>query len=197
MIFYSDLDDIYCHRARFLLAEKVAEHEFRYVTSQADTEDLLTISPYNILPAVTDRDFFLYESRVVMDYINERYPFPPMFAGDTQTRAKQRLALYRIQQDWYDQADILVLESDPMETARRYLIDAIKEWDTLVTPEGYLMSDEFSMLDCYAVPILWRLSHWGIADAEIGQNIRLYSQQMYKRPAFMASLTVAEQKLRP
>ena len=198
-ICYSDLDDVYCHRARILMCEKVAEIEFRYIESQRDLEDLLTISPYHVLPALTDRDFFLYESRVIMDYINERYPFPPMYAGDTKARAKQRQGLYRLEQDWYQPLQTLQDDESSQvqkQQVRVYLLEAIKEWQQALSANGFLLSDSLSIVDCYAIPVLWRLPVYGIKDQAIGQRMQAYMRQVFGLEAVQASLTPMERSIR-
>jgi len=133
-----------------------------------------------------------------MEYLDERFPHPPLMPVDPVSRAKTRLALHRIEHDWYGLIGELSGKSDrAMSRARKRLRDSLTAAVDLFAFKAFFLSDEFSLLDCYITPILWRLPHWGIELPSEATPIVDYAERMFCRPAFRTSLTEAEREMRP
>ncbi len=190
----------YSHRVRIILAEKNINVEIVDVDSSTLPEDLIDLNPYNSVPTLVDRDLVLYDSRVIIEYLDERFPHPPLMPVDPVTRAQFRLALYRIERDWYGLVDDLEGASDKgtkrASKARKILHDSILASAEVFGAKAFFLSDEFSLVDATIAPILWRLEHYGIElQGEQARPINKYAQNVFGRPSFQASLTELEREL--
>lgn len=191
----------YSHRVRIVLAEKSINVDIVDVDSTTLPEDLLDLNPYNSVPTLVDRDLVLYDSRVIIEYLDERFPHPPLMPVDPVTRAQFRLALYRIERDWYGLVDDLESASDRgtkrASKARKILRESILASAEVFGAKDYFLSDEFSLVDCTIAPIVWRLAHYGIElSGSEAEAIRAYQERLFARPSFQASLTELERELR-
>ena len=198
MTLFSSPDDAACHRTRIVLAEKSVPIEIISVDGTHMPEDLLDLNPYHSVPTLVDRDLVLYDSRVIVEYLDERFPHPPLMPVDPVSRAKTRLALYRVERDWYTAARAIELERDNRERAsrRRELRDIIVQSDELFRMKPYFLSDEFSIVDASIAPILWRLPWYEIDLPPQAQAIVRYAALVFSRPGFRASLSTREQEMR-
>ena len=198
MTLFSKPNDPWSHRARLVLAEKSISIDIVDVEDGHLPEDLLDLNPYNSVPTLVDRDLVLYDSRVIMEYLDERFPHPPLMPVDPVTRAQFRLALYRIEKDWYSLVDDLLASSDrkPPARAARSLEESVLSSVDIFAAKRFFLSDEFSLVDCTIAPILWRLPSFGINLPAKARPIRKYMDEIFSRPSFQASLTEAEQELR-
>ena len=198
MTLFSAPDDPWSHRTRIVIAEKAIEIENVDVAPGKYPEDLLDLNPYHTTPTLIDRDLVLYDSRVIMDYLDERFPHPPLMPVDPVTRAQFRLALYRIERDWYGL--VQQIESDPdKKNSVRYkkiLRDTILQSTDLFKIKPYFLSDEFSLVDATIAPILWRLQYYEIDLPPQAQPIVKYASTIFSRPAFRASLSESEREMR-
>ena len=198
MTLFSAPHDAWSHRTRIVLAEKGIPIEIIDVEPGRLPEDLLDLNPYHSVPTLVDRDLVLYDSRVIMEYLDERFPHPPLMPVDPVSRAQTRLTLHRLERDWYAAAAIDA-EDDPREKAlrRKELRETVLQTAELFKLKPYFLSAEFSMVDATIAPILWRLPHWGIdLPAPQAQPIMRYAQLVFSRPGFRASLSAAEQGMR-
>ena len=198
MTLFSKPNDPWSHRTRLVLAEKSISIDIVDVEDGNLPEDLLDLNPYNSVPTLVDRDLVLYDSRVIMEYLDERFPHPPLMPVDPVTRAQFRLALYRIEKDWYSLVDDLLTSSDrkPPARAARSLEESVLSSVDIFAAKRFFLSDEFSLVDCTIAPILWRLPSFGINLPAKARPIRKYMDEIFSRPSFQASLTEAEQELR-
>jgi RNA polymerase-associated protein len=198
MTLFSKPNDPWSHRTRLVLAEKSISIDIVDVEDGHLPEDLLDLNPYNSVPTLVDRDLVLYDSRVIMEYLDERFPHPPLMPVDPVTRAQFRLALYRIEKDWYSLVDDLLASSDrkPPARAARSLEESVLSSVDIFAAKRFFLSDEFSLVDCTIAPILWRLPSFGINLPAKARPIRKYMDEIFSRPSFQASLTEAEQELR-
>lgn len=200
MTFYSDGADHYSHRVRIVLAEKGVSVDVVNVTAANKPEDLADLNPYNSLPTLVDRELSLYESKIMMEYLDERFPHPPLLPVYPVARAQNRLLAYRIERDWCPHVDLLLSgkAKEPAETkARKELRDSLITIAPIFSEKPYFMSDEFSLLDCIAVPILWRLPALQIELPEKQcKGMLKYMDRMFARESFQASLSDAERDLR-
>jgi len=198
MTLFSKPNDPWSHRTRLVLSEKSISIDVVDVDEGNLPEDLLDLNPYNSVPTLVDRDLVLYDSRVIIEYLDERFPHPPLMPVDPVTRAQFRLALYRIEKDWYSLADELLAARDRKPSARsaRALEESVLSSVDIFAAKTFFLSDEFSLVDCTIAPILWRLPAFGISVPARAKPIRSYMDEVFSRPSFQASLTEVEQEIR-
>ncbi len=199
MILFSAPHDAWSHRTRIVLAEKAIPVDIIDVEPGRLPEDLLDLNPYHSVPTLVDRDLVLYDSRVIMEYVDERFPHPPLMPVDPVSRAQARLMLHRLERDWYVAADAIDAQPDPREkaAARKVLRETILQAADLFKVKPYFLSNDFSLVDASIAPILWRLPHWGIdLPAQQAQPLMRYAQLVFSRPGFRASLSAAELEMR-
>ncbi len=198
MTLFSSPICFYSHRARLVLAEKNISVEVVNVEGPDLPEDLLDLNPYHSVPTLVDRDLVLYDSRVIIEYLDERFPHPPLMPVDPVTRAQFRLALYRIEQDWYSLAEQLEAAADSKQAsrARKMLSESILASAEVFSARRFFLSDDFSLVDCSIAPILWRLPSYGIELRSSSQPIINYMDEVFSRRSFQDSLTELEQEMR-
>lgn len=198
MTLFSKPTDLWSHRTRLVLAEKSINIDIVDVDDGNLPEDLLDLNPYNSVPTLVDRDLVLYDSRVIIEYLDERFPHPPLMPVDPVTRAQFRLALFRIEKDWYSLAEEIVEGGDrkPVARAVRTLRDSITSSVDIFAAKKFFLSDEFSLVDCSIAPVLWRLPVYGIELPSQARPIQRYMDEVFARPSFQASLTELEQEIR-
>lgn len=198
MTLFSRATDPWSHRTRLVLAEKGIHVETIDVEEGKLPEDLLDLNPYHSIPTLVDRDLVLYDSRVIIEYLDERFPYPPLMPVDPVARAQFRLALFRIERDWYSLAQQIDDPSDRKQgqKARKILRDSILATADVFKAKPYFLSDEFSLVDATIAPILWRFGYWGIDLPPQAQPVTRYANLVFSRPAFRHSLSEAEQEMR-
>ena len=198
MTLFSAPTDPWSHRTRLVLAEKGIFIDVINTDPGNLPEDLLDLNPYHSVPTLVDRELVLYDSRVIIEYLDERFPHPPLMPIDPTTRAQFRVALYRVERDWYGLAK--EIEADPEgktgARSRKVLGEAITSSAEVFKAKPFFLSDEFSLVDASIAPILWRLPSYGIELPPQAQPIVKYANSIFTRPAFGASLTQAERELR-
>lgn len=197
MTLFSAPADAQSHRTRIVLAEKDITVDVIDVDPENKPEDLIDLNPYNSLPTLVDRDLVLYDPRVIMEYLDERFPHPPLMPVDPVSRARARLALYRIEQDWYGLLPELESGSDKQaQKARKFLKESLLASVDVFSAKPFFLSDEFSLVDATIAPILWRLPSYGIElPAQAGPLLQ-YAERMFARPSFRKSLSEAEREMR-
>lgn len=200
MTFYSDGADHYSHRVRIVLAEKGVSVDVVNVTQANRPEDLADLNPYNSLPTLVDRELSLYESKIMMEYLDERFPHPPLLPVYPVARAQNRLLAYRIERDWCPHVDLLLSgkgKEAAVAKARKELRDDLITIAPIFAEKPYFMNDEFSLLDCIAAPIFWRLPAMEIELPEKQCKAMLkYMERMFARESFRVSLSEAERDMR-
>ena len=198
MTLFSKPTDIWSHRARLVLCEKSVNIDVINVDDGDLPEDLLDLNPYNSVPTMVDRDLVLYDSRVIIEYLDERFPHPPLMPVDPVTRAQFRLALFRIERDWYGLTEEIVQGGDrkPVARAVKSLEDSILSSVEIFSAKKYFLSDEFSLVDCSIAPILWRLPIYGIDLGSQSAPIEAYMKRVFERRSFQESMTELEQEMR-
>ncbi|MDH5228748.1 MAG: glutathione S-transferase N-terminal domain-containing protein [Gammaproteobacteria bacterium] len=196
MTLYSGANDCYSHRARLVLAEKSVTFEVFEVEPGQLPEDLIDLNPYNTVPTLVDRDLVLYDSRVIMEYLDERFPHPPLMPVDPVSRARSRLMLHRIDSDWYTLlADISSGDSAREEKARSEFKASLTSVVPIFEAMPYFMSEDFSLIDCCVAPLMWRLNSWGIDMSSQPTAIQEYAARLFERPSFQSSMTETEKTL--
>ncbi len=197
MTLYSGATCPYSHRVRFVLAEKGITADIHHIPADQVPEDLAEINPYGSLPTLVDRDLALYDTRIIVEYLDERFPHPPLMPVDPVSRAKARLALHRIERDWYTLLAELETGSRPVaERARRQLRESLVASDELFAVAEYFLNEELSVMDCAMLPLLWRLTRYGVEPGEDAPALGEYADRMFSRNAFMQSLSEAERTMR-
>ncbi len=196
MTLYSGDTDLLSHRVRIVLAEKDVTVDVLTAKAQQLPEDLVHLNPYNTLPTLVDRDLVLYESRIIMEYLDERFPHPPLLPVYPIARAKSRLTMYRIEQDWYSIVDRIENGSKKIaDVARKELEESLIALAPVFADTPYFLSQEFSLLDCCIAPLLWRLPKLGIQfSSERTKSINAYAKKLFKRSSFQSSLTELERE---
>ena len=200
MTLFSDPRDHYSHRVRMVLAEKGVTVEIIDVVAGKEPEDLAEINPYNTLPTLADRDLALYEANVIMEYLDERFPHPPLLPVYPVQRALSRLWITRVEKEWSSRLDILMAgkgRETILSKARKELRESIIAIAPIFAEKPHFMNDEFSLVDCCVAPILWRLKEVDITLPEKSTRpLHKYMQKMFERDAFRASLTETEMEMR-
>ncbi|TDJ22924.1 MAG: stringent starvation protein A [Gammaproteobacteria bacterium] len=200
MTFFSDPRDHYSHRVRMVLAEKGVAVDIVEVDPSNMPEDLATINPYNSVPTLLDRELVLYESTVIMEYLDERFPHPPLLPVYPVARAQSRLFIHRIEKDWSGRVDLLMAgkgRETVRDKARNELRESIVSIAPIFDEVLFFMNDEFTLVDCCVAPILWRLNVLDIKLPERSTRpMQKYMQKMFERDSFRASLTESELEMR-
>jgi len=198
MTLFSRPTDIHSHRTRLVLAEKNINIEIVNVPGPELPEDLMDLNPYHTVPTLVDRDLTLYDSRVIIEYLDERFPHPPLMPVDPVMRAQFRLALFRIETDWYSLAEEAETTGDGKLSAksRKLLRESILQSAELFGARPYFLSEEFSLVDASIAPVLWRLPVYGIELGSQGGAIEAYMKRVFARRSFRQSLTELEQEMR-
>ena len=200
MLFYSDGSSQYSHRVRIVLAEKGVTVDVVDVDIHDKPEDLADLNPYNSLPTLVDRDLVLYEPNIMMEYLDERFPHPPLFPVYPVARAQSRLWMHRIEKDWCPLDDMLQAEIAPekdLEAARKELRENLVSIAPIFAEKHYFMSDEFTIVDCCVLPILWRLPELGIKlpDTKATKALLEYRQRLFERESVQESLSEQEKEM--
>lgn len=198
MTLYSRPTCPHSHRVRIVLAEKSINVEIVDVSGPRLPEDLLDLNPYHSVPTLVDRELVLYDSRVIVEYLDERFPHPPLMPVDPVTRAQFRLALFRIEKDWYSLVEEIEAAADRKKSARarKFLKESILASVEVFAASPYFLSEEFSLVDTSIAPVLWRLPSYGIELGTEAEPINTYMDRVFSRPSFQNSLTEFEQEMR-
>jgi len=198
MTLFSKPTCIHSHRTRLVLAEKNINIEIVNVDGPDLPEDLMDLNPYHTVPTLVDRDLVLYDSRVIIEYLDERFPHPPLMPVDPVTRAQFRLALFRIETDWYQLAEQFDADGERKlpSKSRKMLRESVLASVELFAAKQFFLSDEFSLVDCSIAPVLWRMPVYGIDLGSQSAPIEAYMKRVFERRSFQASLTELEQEMR-
>lgn len=196
MTLYSGALDIPSHRVRIVLAEKNISVEINYVDINNPPEDLLALNPYNSLPTLVDRELVLYEAGIITEYLDERFPHPPLLPVYPIARAKCRQMIYRIEQDWLTLLTTIQKgKKNEADEARKTLRSQLITLAPVFAETPYFLSEDFSLADCYLAPMLWRLLDLGIELPAKAQSIYDYKKRVFSRDSFKASLSDLEHEL--
>lgn len=196
MTIFSDARDHYSHRVRMVLAEKNITVDIVDVNPKRKPEGLAELNPYGGLPTLADRDLVLYDAKVIMEYLDERFPHPPLLPVYPVQRALSRLWISRVEKEWSGRIDLLMSGKgrEPARVrAREELRESIIGISPIFSRKRFFMNDDFTLVDCCVAPIFWRLKAAGIGLPERSTRpLQRYMQKMFERESFRASLTEAE-----
>ncbi len=205
MTLYSKATDPYSHRVRIVLAEKgVTVDIFDVDKSIQFKEELLEINAYGTTPTLVDRDLVLYQSEIIMEYLDERFPHPPLMPVYPVARARSRLMFYRINHDWYVCMDKILkgianglpTNAPELLESRKTLKDGLISIAPVFNEMPYFLSEEFSLVDCCMAPLLWRLPLLGIGLPTEAHSVLTYAERLFVRESFISSLTDAEKAMK-
>jgi RNA polymerase-associated protein len=196
MALYSSDRSIHCHRVRFVLAEKGINVDIIDVSNnESAAADLAELNPYNETPTLVDRDLLLHNASVINDYLDERYPHPPLMPVDPVSRARLRLVHHRVLRDWYPLAKEIENATDKADKSKQQLKESIIAANDLFKHSDFMLSDELSLVDCTLAPLFWRLPVYGINLGKPATAVQGYIKRLISRPSFKTSLTRAEREM--
>lgn len=196
MTLFSDALDIYSHQVRIVLAEKGVGVDICFIDPNTVNEELMELNPYGTSPTLVDRELVLYTSHIIMEYLDERFPHPPLMPVYPVSRGQSRLTMHRIERDWYSLAHQIMKNSGDVAAARQELRENILALAPVFGEYPFFMSEEFSLVDCYLAPLLWRLPALGIELSGAGsREVNSYMNRIFSRNAFKASLTDQEREI--
>lgn len=198
MTLYSGSSDPYSHRARIVLAEKGVTYDLFEIDVDTQMDALVEINPYNTVPTLVDRDLVLYESEIIMEYLDERFPHPPLMPVYPVARARSRLMLHRINRDWYVHMNKIIAKNpDPVvvEENRKALRESLVSVAPMFREMPFFLSEEFSLVDCSIAPLLWRLKFMGVVLPPEAKAVSDYAKRIFARDAFQSSLTETERAM--
>ena len=197
MVLYSDTVNPVGHSVRIVLAEKDINVDIRYIQGNELPEDLAELNPYNTVLTLIDRDLVLYDEQIIMEYLDERFPHPPLLPVDPVSRANNRQLRFRVMRDLYRQVEKLTAENEiAAANARKEIRDNLTAIAPVFSQKPFFMSDEYSLVDCCLAPLLWRLDHYGIKLPLSAKVINEYARRMFERNAFKLSLSEWEKEIR-
>ncbi|MEJ2566674.1 MAG: glutathione S-transferase N-terminal domain-containing protein [Gammaproteobacteria bacterium] len=186
------------HRVRLVLAEKGISADVVEVGDGTFTEDLVELNPYGSVPTLVDRDLVLYNTQIIMEYLEDRYPHPPLMPVDPVARARVKLYIYRMERDWYSLLEPFVTGEDEKAAQVR---NVIRDGLTVIAPifeqKPFFMSDELTLADYTLLPLLWRLPSYNIELPASAQAVLDYAERLFARAPFKRSMSAAERELRP
>ena len=201
MVLYSGTTCPFSHRCRFVLFEKGMDFEIRDIDLYNKPEDISVMNPYGQVPILVERDLILYESNIINEYIDERFPHPQLMPADPVMRARTRLFLYNFEKELFIHVAALEdrsIQSDEkrMNISRAAVRDRLSQLAPLLLKNKYMLGEEFSMLDVAMAPLLWRLDHYGIELPKTAAPIQKYGERIFSRPAYIEALTPSEKVMR-
>ncbi|OAT42551.1 stringent starvation protein A [Enterobacter soli ATCC BAA-2102] len=198
MTLFSGPTDIYSHQVRIVLAEKGVSFEIEHVEKDNPPQDLIDLNPSQSVPTLVDRELTLWESRIIMEYLDERFPHPPLMPVYPVARGESRLYMQRIEKDWYTLMNVIVNgSSSEADAARKQLREELLAIAPVFGQKPFFLSDEFSLVDCYLAPLLWRLPTLGVEFSGPGaKELKGYMTRVFERDSFLASLTEPEREMR-
>ncbi len=195
MALYSGTDCLYSHGCRIVLNEKEIECEVIYTDPLDTCEELAEINPYNDTPTLLDRDLVLFDPFIINEYLDERLPHPPLMPVDPVTRAKVRLMIKRIDRDWMSKLEHID-EEDKRDQIRKDIYDGLISISPLLLERPYLLGEDYSMVDVFIAPMLWRLPFYDIQLPKQAKVVEEYAERIFERESFQASLTEFEKDMR-
>lgn len=194
---FSGKDDLDSHRVRLVLAAKGVSYDLIVVDPADPPEDLIDLNPYSSVPTLVDRDLVLYDVKVICEYLDERYPHPPLMPVDPISRARVRLGISRIERDWFQYVDTIRHGTRAQaDTARKRLREALIASVPVFKASKFFLNPEMTLADCTLAPLVWRLEHLGIDLPKDAQVVLDYGERIFRNPGYMRSLTEDEKTLR-
>ena len=184
------------HRVRLVLAEKGIGVELVEVGDGTFTEDLVELNPYGSVPTLVDRDLVLYNTQIIMEYLDDRYPHPPLMPVDPVERARTKLYVYRMERDWYSMLDDFDKGDEAKaDQSRKIIRDGLTVIAPIFERKPFFMSNELTLADCTLLPLLWRLPLYDIELPAAAKPLIKYAERLFARTAFKRSMSSREREL--
>jgi RNA polymerase-associated protein len=198
MVLYSGTTCPFSQRCRFVLFEKGMDFEIRDVDLFNKPEDINVMNPYGQVPILVERDLVLYESNIINEYIDERFPHPQLMPADPVMRARTRLFLFNFERELFVHVQALENSTNQklIEKARSTIRDRLTQLAPIMLKNKYMLGEDFSMLDVALAPLLWRLDHYGIDLPKTAAPLMKYAERIFSRPAYIEALTPSEKVMR-
>jgi RNA polymerase-associated protein len=197
MTLYSGTSCPFSQRCRIVLYEKGMDFQIIDVDLFNKPEDIAVMNPYNQVPVLVERDLILYESNIINEYIDDRFPHPQLMPADPVMRARARLILFRFEQELFNHVGMLERNNQKVaDKVRAAVRDNLTQIAPVFTKQKYMLGEEFSMLDVAIAPLLWRLDHYGIQLPKQAAPLMKYAERLFSRPAFIDALTPPEKVMR-
>lgn len=197
MVLYSDAISPIGHCVRIVLAEKDINAEVNYIDVDNRPEELSELNPYNTMLTLIDRDLVLYDAQIIMEYLDERFPHPPLMPVDPVSRASNRQLRYRVMKDLYSLLDDLTGDNEiAAANAKKSIRDHLTAIAPVFSQLPYFMSEEYTLTDCCLAPLLWRLDSYGIKLPTGAKELDKYAERLFEREAFQTSMSEQERELR-
>jgi len=201
MELYSGTTCPFSQRCRFVLFEKGMDFELRDVDLYNKPEDIAVMNPYGQVPILVERDLVLYESNIINEYIDERFPHPQLMPADPVMRARARLFLFNFEKELFVHVGTLEAresraDEKALEQARQQIRDRLSQLAPIFLKNKFMLGEEFSMLDVAIAPLLWRLDHYGIELPKNAAPLQKYAERIFSRPAYIEALTPSEKVMR-
>ncbi len=200
MVLYSGTTCPFSQRCRFVLFEKGMDFEIRDIDLYNKPEDIAVMNPYGQVPILVERDLVLYESNIINEYIDERFPHPQLMPADPVMRARTRLFLYNFEKELFVHVSVLEergsADARAQDAARQSIRDRLAQLAPVLLKNKFMLGEEFSMLDVAIAPLLWRLDHYGIELPKNAAPLQKYAERIFSRPAYIEALTPSEKVMR-
>jgi len=200
MVLYSGTTCPFSQRCRFVLFEKGMDFEIRDIDLFNKPEDINVMNPYGQVPILVERDLILYESNIINEYIDERFPHPQLMPPDPVMRARTRLFLYNFEKELFNHVGVLenraAHDQAALALARNTIRDRLSQLAPLLLKNKYMLGEEFSMLDVAMAPLLWRLDFYDIELPKTAAPVQKYGERIFSRPAYIEALTPSEKVMR-
>jgi RNA polymerase-associated protein len=201
MVLHSGTTCPFSHRCRFVLFEKGMDYEINDLDLYNKPDSINVMNPYGQVPILVERDLILYESNIINEYIDERFPHPQLMPADPVMRARTRLFLFNFEKEIFVHVAILEDrslrgETKKLEQARAAIRDRLSQLAPLLIKNKYMLGEDFSMLDIAMAPLLWRLDHYGIELPKTAAPLQKYAERVFSRPAYIEALTPSEKVMR-
>ncbi|KAA0446101.1 MAG: glutathione S-transferase [Candidatus Thioglobus sp.] len=198
-ILYSSEDDMPSHAVRFIMAEKNIEREVVILDANKKMpEEVLDKSPSQSLPTLYDRGTVLYDLSVIMEYLDERFPFPPLLPVDPIEKSEKRQLVFRFTRaagSWFEQVKIMETGSKKAAAAaKKSLKNSLIEISPLFESKPFFKSDDMTIVDACLAPLLWRLKKLGIDLGKPGKAASDYGNRLFAKESFKQSLTDCEKE---
>lgn len=197
MTLYSATTCPFSHRCRIVLFEKGMDFQIIDVDLDNNPEDLAVMSPYGRVPVLVERELILYESNIINEYVDDRFPHPQLMPADPVMRARARLFLHRFEQELFCHIDTVENGTPKVaDKARAAICDNLTVIAPVFVKQKYMLGDDFSMLDVAIAPLLWRLDYYGIQLPKQAAPLLKFAERLFSRPPFIEALTASEKAMR-
>lgn len=195
-VLYSGSTCPFSQRCRIVLLEKELDIEIINVDLFDKPEKLAEMNPYNQVPVLVDRDLELFESNIINEYLEDRFPQPQLIPVDPPMRARTRLYLHRFDEELFSRVKILDQGNAKEQVVARSMIAAhLTQISPVFSKQQFLLGNEFSILDAVMSPLLWRLGHYQIELPKQAADLRQYAERVFSRASFINSLTADEKAM--